>query len=132
MKNSYLLSLGCGKKYIHNNRERFTHGFRCNDCGRFIPNNTLEYFMTEGFFNIGLGINNMHVDFIRKERKSDITEELKRMMEKALSGDKWKYKLTKKQAEKLMNNTYQILDKYRIKDNAAIIVLKKIKNGIFK
>jgi hypothetical protein len=122
VRRSYLLSLNCGNKFVHNAGTHYTHGKQCSDCGRFIKKGTLEYFMTSGIFDIWRAIHNRGVKYVRGEVKKDIDNELKILLEKLDDRDKL-FELTESEARKFMEETYQILNKYKILDTEATKVL---------
>ena len=120
IKRSYLRSLNCGNEYVHNAAVRCTHGKMCSDCGRFIEKGTLEYFMTSGVFHIWIVIHNRAVKFMRGESPTDLTCELKNLMER-LNDQKTLLKMTEAEAQKFMDETYEILSRHKISDNESIM-----------
>lgn len=119
---SYLLSLGCGDKYFHNKGTAYTTGRKCDDCGRFIPKDSLKGFMTNTR-GIWMTLWNRQVAFKRGENKKDISLELKELMDK-LENDEYLISLNKQEAEEFKKHTYELLDKYSIRDDEATIALK--------
>lgn len=118
INNSYLLSLNCGEKFIHNSRINFTNGILCEDCGRFIKKGTLEYFMTSGIFDIRMAIHNIDCNIIIHEKNKDLYIKLKILIEK-LENKENLLKMTKKEAITFMNETYKILSYCKISDTDA-------------
>lgn len=119
-KNSYLLSLNCGKRYFHNHSTSCVGGILCSDCGRFIDDGTLEYFMTTGHDQIWNTLHNRQANFKRGKTLFELNDELKNLMD-LLENKSKLIKMTKEQAENFMNETYLLLDKYKIKDDEAIV-----------
>lgn len=95
---------------------RFTTGFACDDCGRFIQKGTLEYFMTEGHSSIWMALHNRGVN-------GEISDELSELMEK-LDCKEYLGTLNETQAQELMDYTYEILNMNKVSDDEATITLK--------
>jgi hypothetical protein len=82
---NYLDSISCQSEgYVHNKRARFTHGYLCETCERFIPKDSLEYFMTEELSSIWMALNNREVKFRRGEIDFDLADELKELKSRLL------------------------------------------------
>ena len=123
-KKSYLLSLNCGNRFIHNSGAKYTHGRLCYDCGRFIEKGTLEYFMTEGHLSIWMALWNRGIDARRKKTNKDSPLELKNLMNKLYDRD-YLLSLDENEAQQFMDDTYNLLNKYKISYNEASIILKR-------
>lgn len=115
-RKSYLKSLNCGKKYVHNNGTHFTHGKKCDDCGRFIEKGTLEHFMTVGVSTIWMA---MHNNKNKSSYKKDAFLLMDRLMDR-----RYLFSLTKKEAEYFRERTYFVLKQYGINEDDAILTLK--------
>lgn len=118
VRRSYLLSLNCGHRFIHNSGTRYANGKLCSDCGRFIKKGTLEYFMTSGILDIWLAIYNRSVKFRRGEIEKDLDIEVKKLREK-LDNREELLKMTEDDAKIFMDETYKILSNHKILDNEA-------------
>lgn len=108
IRRSYLLTIGCGINYIHNEGTHYTSGKLCADCGRFIKKGTLEYFMTLGVFDIWRAVHNEGV-----KSKRGLCKELKVLLEK-LDNRGQLLKMTEEEAKDFMSETYKLLGKYKI------------------
>lgn len=116
----YIANIKCGtkRKHPHNARCRYTHGYKCEDCGEFIKSGTLEYFMTESISGIWMTLNNRHI-------KHELPKDVKELMDKIwTSDDDFIYNLTETEAEEFRIDTYAILAKHGIIDDESSITLK--------
>ncbi len=125
-KKSYLKSIGCGTKHVHNRRARYTNGFSCEDCGRFIDKETLEYFMTEGHSSVWMALHNRGVSFRRGESDSDISDELKELKELKDVLDDYDLLLGMSETEcvELYFKTNDLLSKNNVSGKESAIILK--------
>jgi len=111
---SYLLSLDCN----HNARCRYTHGYQCEDCNRFIKKDTLEYFMTEGYSDIWMALHN-------RGTKGVLHNDLNALKIKlATFNNDYIKTLTEKEAEIFMTETYGMLSIHNVLDTEATVTLK--------
>jgi len=53
------------QKYPHNQRCRYTTGYKCDDCDNFFDKNSEEYLRTEALDSYDMSIHNIGVDFHR-------------------------------------------------------------------
>lgn len=120
---SYLLSLNCGTSYFHNNGTSYTSGRMCDDCGRFIKVGTLEYFMTEGQFDIWMAIHNRRARYLQGQLAEDINSELEELMNRIDDTDRL-IRMTENEAQAFMDETYALLAKYKIHHKEACIPIK--------
>ena len=123
-KTYYLASITCQERgYAHNQRCRYTHGYSCETCYKFIEKGTLEYFMTEQHSSIDLAIHNRTVSFRRGEVKIDVAPELLQL-QKQLEDGNFLHSLNEEEATKFMEHTYKILNMYLVNDEEATLKLK--------
>lgn len=113
---SYLLSLNC----VHNAGTNHVNGKLCEDCGRFIEKGTLEYFMTDGIFEIWMALHNRGAKYRRGETDKDLDIELKILIEKLEDRDGI-LKMTEVDAKSFMDDTYKTLSKHKVLDTEALI-----------
>lgn len=64
------------QQHPHNNRCRYTDGYKCEDCNRFFPKDSEEYIRTEAVSSYWMSLHNISVDYARKmnEVPSDIVD----------------------------------------------------------
>lgn len=113
MNPNFLSNLNC--KTGHNARRRYTHGYSCEDCGRFIDKDSLEYFMTEGHSTIWMVLHNRNID-------KELQEELKSLKNR-LFDNHYLYNMPKFEAEIFKKQTYEILSRHNILESEAELPL---------
>lgn len=111
---SYLFTLKCR----HNARCRYTHGYQCEDCNKFIKQGTLEYFMTEGCSDIWMALHNRGIKGVLHNDLNALKIKL------ATFNNDYIKTLTEKEAEIFMTETYDILSLHNVLDTEATVTLK--------
>ncbi len=101
---------------IHNDRERYTHGYHCHDCDTFFHKDSPTYRSSELLSSIWMVLHNINVDLVRAGKESDtnITKMKDRI---GISQDHKDYEEIIKESEILMA-------KYSKTSESANMVLK--------
>ena len=103
-------------------RTRFTSGFSCHECGKFIPYGTLEHFREEEANSLYWALHNVRARFILGQREKGLSPELEQLQEK-LSYDKIR-DLSDSEILKLRDEAYSLFDKYNISRRLALMTIK--------
>lgn len=103
--------------YKHNSRCRYTHGYLCEDCYRFIPKGSLEFFVTEEITSIWMVLR-------RGESEINLTKELEELKDLVYHTNRYLRELNKQELESERDRIYGLLRKHNLKSSDCAIILK--------